>query len=324
MSTAAVALLVVVLAAAALAALTAFSLLAARMFEQRVPPQGRILDLDGERLHLLDTGGGPALVLIHGLSGQMGNFTHSLVDRLAADFRVIAFDRPGSGYSPRARGAPAGPRAQAAALARAIRALGLKRPVIVGHSFGGAVALALALDQPDCAGALALIAPVTHPVERAPLLFEGLAIRSPLLRLILYWTAATPIALLARNWGAARVFAPEAPAPDFGTAGGALLALRPVNLRAASEDMVAANADLAGMVSRYPSICIPVGVLYGRDDRILDWRMHGERLKEAIPALDLELVPGGHMLPVTAPDVTAAFIRRIGARAAATGADAAI
>jgi len=90
-----------------------------------------------------------------------------------------------------------------------------------------------------------------------------------------------------------------------------LLGLRPRNVYAASSDTVAANDDLEAMTPRYPSIRVPIGILYGRGDRILDPRAQGEAMKEKIPGLDFELVDGGHMLPVTAPDTVAAFIRRI-------------
>ena len=176
----------------ALGGLAGFSAIAARRIEKAVPPQGGFLDLDGERLHVLDEGAGPPVVLIHGLSGQMGNFTHSLVGRLTGDFRVVAFDRPGSGYSTRAPGAPAGVRDQAATLAKAIRMLNLERPVIVGHSLGGAVALAVALDHPDCVGAVALISPATHPVIGAARAVPRPRRQAPRLRRFVAWTLATP------------------------------------------------------------------------------------------------------------------------------------
>jgi pimeloyl-ACP methyl ester carboxylesterase len=296
-------------------ALLGVSILAARRIERAIPPQGRFLEVDGERLHVLDRGHGPAAVLIHGLSGQMGNFTHSLVERLAGDFRVVAFDRPGSGYSTRSRGAAAGMRAQADTLAKAIRALGLDRPVIVGHSLGGALALTLALDHPDCVGALALIAPATHPAPKAPRVFRALAIRLPVLRRLFAWTVATPAALVARNVATREVFAPESPPPDFASAGGGLLGVRPLNVENASADLIALDEDLKALPRRYGSIRVPIGVLYGRGDHVLDWRVHGEALKQEISGLDLELVEGGgHMLPVTRPGVCAAFIRRIAAK----------
>ena len=291
--------------------LIGFSVAAARRIEEIVPPQGGFLDIDGERLHVLDKGAGPPMVMIHGLGGQLGNFTHSLVDRLCKDFRIVAVDRPGSGYSTRSAKSSAGVRAQAERLAKAIRVLKLERPLIVGHSLGGAVALAIALDHPDCASALALIAPWTHPVASPPMVFRALAIRSPLLRRVVAWTLATPASLLARNLAINEVFAPEAPPPDFAVAAGGLLALRPSNIFAASSDMVAANDDLEEMTTRYASIRIPIGILCGRDDRILDWRAQGEAMKQKVPSVDLEIVDGGHMLPVTQPDIVASFIRRM-------------
>jgi pimeloyl-ACP methyl ester carboxylesterase len=294
--------------------LAGFSAVMAGRIERAVPPQGRFIDVDGERMHVLDKGAGPALVLIHGLGGQMGNFTHSLVDRLAKDFRVVALDRPGSGYSTRSKKGPAGVRAQAAILAKAIRASKLDRPVVVGHSFGGAVALAIALDQPDCAGALALIAPLTQPTTIVPAAFRGLVIRSPLIRLLVAWTVATPATLIAGQFALRQVFSPEAAPTDFATAAGGLLGARPSNIYAASSDIMAVIEDLEEIAPRYGSIRIPVGILFGRGDQILDWRAQGETMREKIPSLDLKIVDGGHMLPVTAPDIAADFIRRMAAQ----------
>lgn len=147
-------------------ALVGFSVAAARRIEAIAPPQGGFLDIEGERLHVLDQGAGPPLVLIHGLSGQMGNFAHSLIPRLTRDFRVVAFDRPGSGYSSRSAGSPAGLEAQAAALAKAMRRLKLDKPVVVGHSLGGAVALQYALSWPETLRGLGLVAPA--PGEAPP------------------------------------------------------------------------------------------------------------------------------------------------------------
>ena len=70
------------------------------------------------------------------------------------------------------------------------------------------------------------------------------------------------------------------------------------------------------MIGRYPTLTVPIGILFGRGDEILDFRAHGQAMKDQLPTLCLELIEGGHMLPVTAPDAVADFIRRM-ARAAA-------
>jgi pimeloyl-ACP methyl ester carboxylesterase len=296
--------------------LVGFAAYTARQVESADPPRGRFLDLDGCRIHYVDEGAGPPLFLIHGLGGQLGNFTYALVGRLAKEFRVIAVDRPGSGYSTRPAGADPRLRPQGELMAKAIGALKLDRPLVVGHSMGGAIALALGLDHPECASGLALIAPITQVVETVPAAFRGFDIRSPLMRRIVAWTLATPIGMMNADRVLGLVFGPEKVPPDFLTLGGGALGLRPQSFYATSTDMEAVNDGFAEMIRRYPTLTVPAGILFGKSDQILDYRIHGLKTKDQIPKLDLELMEGGHMLPVTQPDAVADFIRRM-ARAAA-------
>lgn len=274
-----------------------------------------LLEIDGERMHYVDTGGaGPAIVMIHGLGGNLLHFDYALEACLAGEFRLILVDRPGSGYSTRAAGADATLTAQAAAIAKLIGALALERPLVVGHSLGGAVSLALALDHPDCVGGLALIAPLTHAQEEVSAVFRPLLVRSRLVRSLIAWTLATPMGIWRGPVALKEVFAPEAVVPDFPLRAGGILGLRPKAFCAASSDIVAINDVLPGYVSRYPSLDKPIGILFGTADRLLDYRKHGQAMKAYCPALDLELIDGGHMLPMTAADGCAAVIRRVAAR----------
>ncbi|MGD0186694.1 MAG: alpha/beta fold hydrolase [Roseiarcus sp.] len=311
-------LLVLLFALAAVGgALALFTARTARWVERALPPAGRFVDVAGARLHVVERGQGPALLLVHGLAGQLGNFTYGVVDKLAAQFRVVAVDRPGSGYSVRAPGASAALSAQADALAALIEALELGRPVVVGHSLGGALALALAQRRPERVAGLALVAPLTHPAP-VPQAFKGLMIASPWLRALAAWTVAAPASLVLRDRMLAMVFAPEPVPPDFGTRGGGLLALRPSHFIAASADLAAISEDLPAMMLRYGAMKLPVSILFGRGDRILDPRQQGEALAAELPGATLTLVEGGHMLPVTQPDLTAQFIREAAARASST------
>ena len=293
-------------------ALGGLAVLAARRIERMAPPQGGFLDVGGVRLHVLERGRGR----------RSSSFTGLAVRSAISPIRSFRGSRATSASSPSTGRAPAIRRRRGAAsasrrrfLAHAIRVLKLGKPLIVGHSLGGAVALAIALDHPDCVGGLALIAPATHPVARAPALFRSLVIRSPLLRRLYAWTAAAPAALLARPIFFKAAFAPEPAPADFGSAGGGLLALRPRNICVTSTELTAGLSDdaIETMPLRYASLTVPVGILYGRDDQVLDWRAQGEAMAQKIPSLDFELVDGGHMLPVTQPDVCAAFIRRMAA-----------
>ena len=309
MSSLLIALLVLlVLVVLVVAGLIVFTAMTARAVEKALPRRGIFVEIDGNRIHYVDKGDGPAIVMIHGLGGQMGNFTHSLLDLLTGEFRVIVIDRPGAGYSTRAPGASARLKVQGDVLAKFIRSMGLKRPLLVGHSLGGAIALSIALDHPECVGGLALIAPLTHVAKTVPAPFGILAIGSKTLRRLVAWTVATPAGILRGKEALATVFRPDAPPADFATKGGGLLSLRPRSFFAASSDMMAVGEDLPGMIDRYASITAPISMLFGTDAGIVDYRKHGVAMKERIATLNLELIPGGHMLPVSAAKKTAEWL----------------
>jgi pimeloyl-ACP methyl ester carboxylesterase len=295
--------------AVSIGGLVIFTAITARRVEAALPPRGKFIEIDGTRIHYLDKGSGPAIVVLHGLGGQMGNFTHSLLERLTGEFRVILMDRAGSGYSTRAPGASTRLSVQAATVAEFIRKLELHRPLLVGHSLGGAVALAVALDHPEVVRGLALVAPLTHVPEQVPAPFRALDIDSSILRWLIAWTIATPIGIRRGKAVLAAIFSPE-PAPvDFPIRGGGILGLRPRSFCNTSLELTEVDTDLVTMEERYVSLRVPVRILYGTSDAVLDHRIHGQALKAKSPMVDLELVEGGHMLPVTAPDVTAKFIK---------------
>lgn len=303
--------------------LALYSAAMARRAERAVPRDGELIEVNGDRLHYVDKGSGPPILLIHGLGAQLRSFAHAMVDDLARDHRVILIDRPGSGYSQRGPGASPRLSAQADTMAAFIRELGLERPLLVGHSLGGALALTVALNHPDVVGGLALIAPLTQVVEEPPPVFRSLAIESPLVRRAIAWTVAMPLAALNAEKVMHEVFAPDPVPLGYATAGGGLLAMRPGAFYATSSDMVAINDDLPGLVERYGSLSVPVSILYGRADNLLDCTLHGETTAGQIAGCEIELVEGGHMLPFTAPELTAAFVRnaaeRVGDGRAARG-----
>ncbi|HWS90031.1 MAG TPA: alpha/beta hydrolase [Pyrinomonadaceae bacterium] len=310
---------IVLLALAAAAALVLFTAHTARRVDTALPPLGRFVEVGGERIHYLEKGTGPTLLLIHGLGASMRTFTHSLVERLAGDFRVVVMERPGSGESTRAPSACARVRSQAETVSEFIRAMGLERPLLVGHSMGGTVSLAVALAHPEQVRGLALIAPLTNAQGTVPPIFNNLIITSRPLRRLVAWTVATPASILRRAQVLDTLFGPDPVPADYATAGGGLLGLRPKSFCTASEDLVALEGELAPLVERYPELQLPVGIIYGMGDRVLEHRLHGVEVASKINGADLELVEGGHMLPLTAPDVVAAFIRKVAAKSFAEG-----
>jgi pimeloyl-ACP methyl ester carboxylesterase len=308
---------VVVLAGFAVAGLVLFTARTAWQVEKALPPRGRFIDIDGARIHYLDEGSGPVLLLIHGLTGQMLNFTYSLLDRLKGDFRVVILDRPGSGYSTRPAGAAATLTAQAQTISRFCDVLRLGRPLVVGHSLGGAIALTLALNHPKQVGGLALLAPATQRLDRVRPPFDRLLIASPLLRRLIAWTLATPLSIRNAARTLPLLFGPEPVPGDFGVKGGGLLTLRPSAFIGASADLVETMRESRETSPPYEDLTVPVGILFGADDRILDPAVHGKGLIAQVRGAELEMIEGGgHMIPVTAAGRTAAFIARMAQRAA--------
>lgn len=291
----------------------------ARRAARLVPPCGAYRKVRGMRLHYLDIGEGPAILMIHGLGSQLQTYTFAIVARLRG-FRLILVDRPGSGYS------QAGPSAalvdQADVLDALLGDLGIERAVVVGHSLGGAVALAMAITRPERVEALALIAPATQPQDTVPEALRGLALRSDPLRWIVGWTLATPLTLIGQARTLRELFAPDPVPPDFATRGGGVLALRPWIFRSAARDLAAAADGLAPLAARYDEIHVPIGILFGSGDRILDPALHGDRLAACCGIEVVRVAEGGHMLPLSAPKQTTDFIVEV-ARRAHAGADAA-
>ena len=294
--------------------LVLFTVLTVRQAEVSTPPLGCFAEVDGARLHYVDRGTGPVVVLIHGLGGNLRNF-YRVIDLLSATCRVVAVDRPGSGYSRMLSGGHPGLRCQATIIAHFIEKLGLYRPVLVGHSLGGALSLALALDHPDHVRALVLISTLSEVERVPPAAFESFAIRSLALRRLIAWTLMAPLGKLTRQVTLRAVFAPEMVPTDFNVESGAGLGLRPNSFITASTEMMTVADELAAMTARYPSMTPPVDVIFGRQDPILDYRAHGERLVAAIPNSTLHLIEGGHMIPVTEAEEIANVIGRATMRA---------
>jgi pimeloyl-ACP methyl ester carboxylesterase len=311
----AVVLFVIVPCILVLAGLVVFSWSVARRVERALPPDGKFVMVGKDRIHYVEYGSGPAIVFVHGLSGQLRNFAYLDMQALARSHRVILMDRPGAGYSVRHADSPAGIFAQGQTVASFIDALGLDKPLLVGHSLGGAVALAVGLNHPQSIRRLALIAPLTHVETRPPAAFRALAIRSPLWRRLISHTLAVPLSI--RNGPAVleAVFGPDPVPKDFRVRGGGLLGLRASSFYAASTDLVALQEDLPEMESRYRTLRVPVDVLFGRQDKVLNWKRHGEALSQKLEGASLQLVDGGHMLPVTAPAMTTQWLLAL-ARAA--------
>jgi pimeloyl-ACP methyl ester carboxylesterase len=291
-------------------ALALWSLYITRRIEKALPALGQWVEVAGGRIHYVEMGpaDAPPLVMIHGILAQLRHFSYGLAERFA-EHRVILIDRPGWGYS-MLSGARPGIGRQADMIAEALTKLGAEKPLVVGHSMGGAVSLALALRHPALARGFALIAPYTQPVAQLVDTFRSLEVPA-LLRPIIAWTLAVPMGIKSGPKKAAQVFSPDPVPADFATRGGGLLALRPASFSMGSFEVSVANVEVAEQAARYGEIAVPVAILHGRGDYLLDPALHGAKTVAAIPGAKLTLIEGGHMPLICRVDEVEAWLRAV-------------
>jgi pimeloyl-ACP methyl ester carboxylesterase len=292
----------VLVTAAALALATLFVRQQARRAERDNPPTGRFVDVQGVRLHYVERGQGQPVVLLHGNGMMTRDFALSgLVDLAAERHRVIVFDRPGFGHSTRPRrGRVWTPRAQAALLHEAFERLGIERPIVVGHSWGTLVALELALDYPADVQSLVLLSGYYFPTARldVPLLSPpALPVVGDLMR----HTISPLLGRLMWRRLLRRLFAP-APVPAHFAAFPVWMALRPSQLRASAAETALMIPSVIALSRRYDELKVPVTIVAGADDRIVDAQRHSVRLHQEVAPSLLDLAAGvGHMVHHSEP-----------------------
>jgi pimeloyl-ACP methyl ester carboxylesterase len=285
------------LATGALASLAAWNLYHARKAERRNPPVGRFIEVDGVRLHYLEKGSGPAVVLLHGNTVALQDgLCSGLFDRLAERHRVIAFDRPGFGYSERPRDRLWTSQAQARLLHEALDKLSVEQPLVLGHSWGTLVALDLAMDFPADVRGLVLVSGYYYPSARLDVAISAPA-AIPLLGDALRYTVSPPTARLLLKRTAQAMFAPTPRPEDFFVAMPRDFLSRPLQIRSEAEDAAFMIPAAARLYKRYPELAMPVAIFGGADDKIVDVEAHSVRLHQDVPQSALNVIPGaGHMV----------------------------
>lgn len=302
-------------ATALLGATALFNRANARRAEAESPPGGKFIEVDGVRLHYVDRGEGPAVVLLHGNSVMLQDFEVSGVLGLAAQHRrVIAFDRPGFGYSERPRTTVWTPAAQAKLIADALKQLGVGPAVIVGHSWGTLVALNMALDHAEAVAGLVLISGYYYGTARPDVVPSSIP-AIPLIGDIIANTTGPLTGLSIGPAGIKASFAPAAVSAKFDDFPKAL-ALRPSQLRATAADTAMMVPATMAISSRYAEIQLPVIIMAGEGDLIVHINRHAERLAKDIAKAELRTVPKqGHLLHYAYPEQVVKAIADVHKRA---------
>ncbi len=292
--------------------------------EREFPPEGQFIDVNGRQVHAVVRGSGPDLVLIHGAGGNTREFTFDFMDRLTDRYRVIVFDRPGLGFTDRTdekydsafTNEAEGPQEQAALLQAAAAMIGADNPIVLGHSYGGSVALAWALNHPDNIAGVVNLAGPSHPwpgdlgayykVNGSTL---GGAIVPPLI---------AAFATDARIEDAITcIFAPQAVPDGYAEHIGGPLTIRPDSFRANARQVNTLRPHIVAMAPRYASeLTLPIEILHGDLDTTVPLDIHAIPLRDAVPQAKLTVLTGvGHMPHHAEPQLVVDAIDRIAQQA---------
>lgn len=277
--------------------------------ERAHPPQGRMVEVAGARLHVVELGPRDAtpLVMLHGASSNL-EVMRPLADRLSRTHRVILVDRPGHGWSMREQFSDSTPGPQARMISEGLDRIGVGKAIVVAHSWSGALALRIALDYPERVAGLVMLAPVAYPWPGGVSQYNY-AVTAPALGPLLAHTVMLPLGLLLADSGSRSVFAPQAMPKDFVKDSATRLLLRPREFVANAWDLVTLRAAMAEQAPRYADVAVPVTIIAGDVDKTVSTHIHSQPLARTARNTKLIVLNGvGHMIQYAAPDLVVAEI----------------
>src|SRR6202166_3000609 len=272
----------------------------AKNAENDNPPAGQFLEVNGVRLHYVERGSGAPLVLLHGNGSMIQDFeTSGLIDLAAKNYRVIVFDRPGFGHSDRPRNVVWTPAAQAELINSALHRLGVLHAIVLGHSWGASVAVALALKYPKLVQGLVLASGYYYPTLR----LDVVALSAPAVPLVGDVLGHTLTPIVGRvMWPLvmAKIFGPRSVPKKF-DGFPKEMAVRPSQIRASAAESALMISDAFNFQDQYKNLEMPVSIIAGEDDRLIDIDEQSSRLHADVVQSTFHRVPGtGHMVHQTA------------------------
>ena len=315
----------VVMVVAALVLLALATQIGVFLAERAHPAQGRMVEVTGGTLHVLDIGPrdakGPPVVMLHGASSNLEVMRQPVGELLSRKHRVILIDRPGHGWSTRARLEDSTPEIQARMVEEALGKLGVTSAILVVHSWAGALGTRIALDYPQAVAGLVMLAPVAYPWPGGVGRYNRL-IATPVVGPLFAYTITLPLGLLLVDSGSRGVFLPQKMPDGFVRNTATPLLLRPREFIANARDLVTLKEAVAGQASRYAEIKAPVTIISGEADKTVSTDRHSRPFAAAAPNVKLIVLPGvGHMIQQAVPDLVIAEVEAM--IAAAPGVEAA-
>jgi len=283
--------------------------------QRAFPAQGRMVEVSGAALHVLDIGprdaAGPPIVMIHGASSNLEVMRQPLGDMLARNHRVILIDRPGHGWSTRARAEDSTPAVQARMTDQALQELGVGPVILVVHSWSGALGARMALDYPQRLAGLVMLAPVAYPWPGGVGWYNK-AVTTPVIGALLAYTITLPLGYFLAGPGARGVFLPQLMPDGFVRDTATPLLLRPREFLANARDLITLKAAVAEQAPRYADIAVPTVVISGEADKTVFVNRHSRPFVKAVPNAKLIVLSDvGHMVQNAAPELVVAEIEAL-------------
>jgi pimeloyl-ACP methyl ester carboxylesterase len=295
---------VVVAALVVLALITQAGVL---ILQRAYPAQGRMVEVAGATLNVVEIGprdaAGLPVVMIHGASSNLEAMRQPLGDLLARNHRVILIDRPGHGWSTRARLEDSTPAIQGEMIDEALEKLGVGQAFFVVHSWSGALGARMALDYPQRVLGLVMLAPVAYPWPGGVGWYNKL-VTTPVIGPLLAYTITLPLGLFLAEPGARGAFLPQVMPDGFVRNTATPLLLRPREFLANARDLVTLKAAVKEQAPRYANIKVPTVVISGESDKTVSTGIHSRPFASAVPNAKLIVLPDvGHMVQNAAPDL---------------------
>lgn len=282
----------------------------------RYPNIGELTDVGGFRINSYHwpkpaAADLPPLVFIHGASGNLRDPMQAFFEPLKNRAELLFVDRPGHGYSERGGEDNLTPDGQADAIARLMKAKGIDRAILVGHSLGGATIAAFALRHREMTAGLLFLAPATHPWPGGVDWYYDVA-DIPVIGRIFCNTFTLPAGLMMLDRGVHHVFQPNPVPEGYADRAAIPLVLRPDNFCDNARDVGTINAYLARMQPHYREIAAPTIIITGDSDDIVYEELHSRGLKRDIPGSELYWVRNlGHKPDYVATDLAIAAIEKL-------------
>ena len=301
-------LIVVVVTLAILALITKAGVL---VLQHAFPAQGRMIEVAGASLNVVDIGpreAAPPIVMIHGASSNLEAMRQPLGEMLARNHRVILIDRPGHGWSTRTREKDSTPAIQGRMIDEALEKLGVGPAILVVHSWSGALGARMALDYPERVAGLVMLAPVAYP-WRGGVGWYNKLVTTPVIGPLFAYTIALPLGFFLAEPGARGVFLPQIMPDGFISDTATPLLLRPREFRANARDLMTLKAAVREQAPRYADISVPTVVIAGDVDKTVSTNIHSRPFAKAVSDAKLIVLPGvGHMIQNAAPELVIAEI----------------